>query len=75
MDQVDHWLAARSATVLQPGARHAALVRRLVEAVGSGGNLVDDAHLAAPAHEHRATTVSFDTDYGRFPGLRWETPG
>jgi toxin-antitoxin system PIN domain toxin len=74
MDQVDHWLAARSATILQPGARHASLMRQLLDAVGSGGNLVPDAHLAALALEHRATMVSFDTDFGRFPGVRWETP-
>lgn len=74
MDQVDHWLAARSATVLRPGARHADLMREMLDAVGSGGNLVNDAHLAALALEHRATMVSFDTDFGRFPGVRWETP-
>ena len=74
MDQVDLWLGSRSASVLQPGARHPQLLRQLLEAVGSGGNLVNDAHLAALALEHRATVVSFDTDFGRFPGVRWETP-
>lgn len=74
MDQVDLWLAARSATVLRPGARHAELMRQLLDAVGSGGDLVNDAHLAALALEHRATIVSFDSDFGRFPGVRCETP-
>jgi len=74
MDQVDLWLGARSARVLRPGARHAELMRQMLDAVGSGGNLVNDAHLAALALEHRATMVSFDTDFGRFPGVRWETP-
>jgi predicted nucleic acid-binding protein len=36
--------------------------------------LVVDAHLAALAIEHRATIVTFDADFGRFPGIRWEQP-
>ena len=42
--------------------------------VGAGGNLVNDAHLAALAIEHRARIVSYDSDFGRFGGLRWDTP-
>jgi uncharacterized protein len=26
------------------------------------------------AIEHRARIVSYDSDFGRFDGLRWETP-
>ena len=74
MDQVDQWLEARSASVVQPGHGHAAVLRRLLDHVGTGGNLVSDAHLAALAIEHKATVMTFDTDFGRFPGVRWETP-
>jgi predicted nucleic acid-binding protein len=35
---------------------------------------VADAHLAALAIEHRATIVTFDADFGRFPGIRWAQP-
>lgn len=73
MDVVDAWLGARSAHVLQPGPRHAGLLRELL-ADGSGGNLTNDAHLAALAIEHRASVVSFDSDFGRFHGVRWERP-
>lgn len=74
MDTVDHWLSARSAHVLQPGVGHSGLLREMLEAVGSGGNLTNDAHLAALAAEHRATVVSFDADFDKFPGVRWEMP-
>jgi len=74
MDIVDGWLGARTAQVLHPGPGHAALVRELLEAAGGAGNLVNDAHLAALAREHKATVVSFDSDFGRFPGVRWERP-
>ncbi|MEX0429657.1 type II toxin-antitoxin system VapC family toxin [Nocardioides sp. DS6] len=74
MDQVDAWLGARSARILQPGHNHPTLMRRFVDEIGTGGNLINDAHLAALALEHKATIVSFDGDFRRFPGVRWERP-
>lgn len=74
MDQVDSWLGARSAHLLHPGPHHATLLRGILQAVGTGGNLTNDAHLAALAIEHKATIVSFDADFARFPGVRWERP-
>jgi uncharacterized protein len=74
MRQVDEWLARPAAHVLHPGERHAGILAGLLADVGVGGNLVNDAHLAALAIEHRAEIVSFDRDFGRFPGVRWERP-
>jgi toxin-antitoxin system PIN domain toxin len=74
MDRVDAWLGADPAVVLAPTSDHARLVRTLLAAVGSGGNLVNDAHVAALSIEHRCGIVSFDTDFGRFPGVRWQPP-
>lgn len=73
-DRVDAWLAQPAAVVLEPTVGHAARVRDLLRAVGAGGNLVNDAHLAALAVEHRGTIVSYDNDFSRFPGVRWEQP-
>jgi toxin-antitoxin system PIN domain toxin len=74
LDIVDAWLAAPSATVLQPGPRHAVLLRQLLEPVGTAGNLTTDAHLAALALEHDAELCSADADFSRFAGLRWSNP-
>jgi toxin-antitoxin system PIN domain toxin len=74
MDRVDAWLGADPAVVVAPTSEHARLVRGLLATVGSGGNLVNDAHLAALSIEHRAGIVSFDTDFGRFPGVRCQPP-
>lgn len=74
MDRVDAWLAAPAAVVLEPTVRHARVVRQLLREVGAGGNLVNDAHLAALAVEHRCGIVSFDNDFGRFPGVDWSEP-
>ena len=73
-DRVEAWLAADAAVVLEPTSDHARLVRTLIGTVGSGGNLVHDAHMAALSIEHRCGIVSFDADFGRFPGVRWEPP-
>ena len=74
MDRVDAWLGQPSAVVLDPSRRHASLVRDLLRPIGVGGNLVNDAHLAALAIEHRAEIVSYDNAFARFAGVTWETP-
>ena len=74
MDRVDAWLAAPPAVVVHPAPGHARTVRDLLRGLGAGGNLVNDAHLAALALEHRCTIMSFDHDFDRFEGVRRETP-
>lgn len=73
-DWVRTWLDQPPATVVQPGPRHVDLLADLLNAAGRAGNLVSDAHLAALALEHRATIVTFDSDFARFPGVKWERP-
>ena len=68
------WLARPNAIVIHPGARHADILFKLIEAAGTGGNLTTDAHLAALAIEHQAEVHSTDADMARFPGLRWVNP-
>jgi uncharacterized protein len=73
-DVVDRWLTQPCAVVVHPGDRHAALVRQLLRPLGTAGNLVSDAHLAALAIEHGAELNSCDSDFSRFSGLRWVNP-
>lgn len=56
-------------------SRHPSLLEQCLEQTGVGGNLVNDAHLAALAREYDATVISFDRDFGRFEGVRWRLPG
>jgi uncharacterized protein len=72
---VQDWLAQPGARVLAPTARHAGLLADLLGRAGVGGNLVNDAHLAALAIEHRAEIVTYDADFARFDGVRWGRPG
>ena len=72
LEVTNQWLDHPHAHVLNPGARHAALLGRLLSGAGAAGNLTNDAHLAALAIEHRATLGSFDHDFERFAGLDFE---
>ncbi len=72
--QLDAWLSQPPAVIVEPTRRHPGLVGGLLQSVGTAGNLVNDAHLAALALEHGATVVSYDSDFGRFRGVRWATP-
>jgi toxin-antitoxin system PIN domain toxin len=74
MDRVDSWLGTPAAVVVGPTPDHARIVRGLLEKLGTGGNLVNDAHLAALAIEHKCTVVSYDNDFDRFEGVRRELP-
>jgi toxin-antitoxin system PIN domain toxin len=74
LDTIQSWLDQPCATVVNPTDRHAAVLRDLLSALGTAGNLTTDAHLAALAIEHGALLCSCDSDFSRFPGLRWADP-
>jgi toxin-antitoxin system PIN domain toxin len=71
---VTAWLDQPGVTLIQAGPRHLAILRQLLLPLGTGGNLTSDAHLAALAIEHGAELCSSDTDFARFPGLKWKNP-
>jgi uncharacterized protein len=73
-DILREWLALPPAVVLEPSSRHADVLAGLLAEAGTAANLVNDAHVAALAIEHNAVLMSFDADFGRFRGLRWEPP-
>ena len=68
------WLSLPSVQILTPGEAHADILFGLLEHLGTAGNLTTDAHLAALAIEYQAELVSTDTDFARFPKLRWFNP-
>jgi toxin-antitoxin system PIN domain toxin len=68
------WLTQPSAVVVEPGARHLDVLAGLLHDLGTGGNVTSDAHLAAMASELGATIVTWDGDFARFAGVRWQRP-
>ena len=74
LDIVAGWLALDSVVLAHPGPNHFRILRDLLTAAGTGGNLTSDAHLAALAIEHGAVLCSLDGDFARFPRLSWKNP-
>ena len=73
-DMIGRWLGQPCAVIVHPGDRHTEVMRQLLRPFGTAGNLVNDAHLAALAIEHGAELNSCDSDFSRFPGVRWINP-
>ncbi len=71
---IDTWLSQPSVTAVDPTAKHLRILRDLLLPLGAGGNLTSDAHLAALAIEYGAELCSADSDFARFPRLRWRNP-
>jgi len=71
---VDGWLMQPVVRIIRPGERHWPILQRMLLALNVGGDLVSDAHLAALAVEHDCELCSTDTDFARFPELRWRNP-
>jgi hypothetical protein len=60
-----------------PGGRPAlqqAAVFGVLEQLGAGGSSVTDAQIAAAALELKGVVHTADSDFLRFPGVRWFNP-
>lgn len=73
-DLIDAWLLQPLVTIPETTGRHLGIMRDLVLPLGTAGNLISDAHLAALSIEHGAELCSTDNDFARFPRLRWRNP-
>jgi len=71
---VQRWLDLPCTRIIYPTTRHWAVFRRLLIEGQAVANLVTDAHLAALAIEHGCELMSTDTDFSRFPGVKWRNP-
>lgn len=73
-EHVESWFSSGTAWIPVPTHRHAAVLGRLVVGHGLTANLVSDAHLVALAIEHGLQICSADSDFARFPEIRWLNP-
>lgn len=74
LKRVESWMLQPRVTLLVPGRRHLEIAFALLRNLGTAQNLTTDAQLAAHAIENQAELHSNDTDFARFPGLRWVNP-
>lgn len=74
IERVESWFQQPSARAIQTTAEHWRLFQQMLQSGKATGNLVSDAHLAALAMEHNCILYSTDSDFARFPGLKWQNP-
>jgi hypothetical protein len=74
ISRVQRWFEQAHVTCLVPGSQHVETAFRLLQQLGTGGNLTTDVQIAAHAMEHNGEVHSNDVDFGRFDGLRWVNP-
>jgi len=74
MQRLEQWLALPHVHLAHPSDSHFGRLRVELERLGAAGNLTTDAHLAVLAMERGYVLYSTDTDFARFPGLRWINP-
>jgi PIN domain len=70
----DYLGAHPNCQMIVPGERHWEIFKRLCIAPDTRGSRVTDAWFAALAIEWGCEWITFDRDFARFPGLRWQVP-
>ena len=70
----DYLLEQPHCQVVEPGARHWDIFKRLCIETETTGPRVTDAWFAALAIEWGCEWITLDRDYARFPGLKWQAP-
>ena len=72
--RVQSWLDQPCTRVIRPTERHWTVFKQMLTDGQTVANLVTDAHLAALAIEHGCELASTDSDFARFPKLKWRNP-
>ena len=74
ISRVQSWLDQPCTRLIYPTERHWVVFKEMLTGGKAVANLVMDAHLAALAIEHGCELISTDTDFSRFPRLKWRNP-
>ena len=72
--RVQSWLDQPCTRLVRPTERHWTVFKQVLTDGQAVANLVTDAHLAALAIEHGCELASTDSDFARFPKLKWRNP-
>ncbi|MGC9452482.1 MAG: type II toxin-antitoxin system VapC family toxin [Oceanipulchritudo sp.] len=75
LDFVADFRSRSTVTVVHPGTRHWEVFLDLCGKADARGNHVPDAFHAALAIEYGLEWITLDRGFGRYPGLRWSSPG
>jgi toxin-antitoxin system PIN domain toxin len=72
--RVKSWIDQPCVRLINPTESHWEIFQSMLLDGQAKANLVADAHLAALAVEHGCTLYSTDSDFSRFPRLKWKNP-
>jgi uncharacterized protein len=72
--RVQSWLDQPCIRVIRPTEQHWHVFQQMLTGGRAAANLVTDAHLAALALEHGCELITTDSDFVRFPKLKWSNP-
>ncbi len=72
--RVQSWLDQPCTKIVRPTERHWTIFQQMLKEGQAVANLVTDAHLAALVIEHGCELISTDSDFARFPKLKWSNP-
>ena len=74
ISRVQSWLDQPCTRIIRPTQNHFTIFKQMLLEGQAVANLVTDAHLAALAIEHGCELASTDSDFSRFPKLKWKNP-
>lgn len=74
INRVQSWMDQPCIRLINPTESHWQIFQTLLSEGQANANLVPDAHLATIAIEHGCTLYSTDSDFSRFPRLKWKNP-
>ena len=72
--RVQSWIDQPCVRLIHPTESHWQIFQMMLLDGQAKANLVVDAHLAALAIEHGCILYSTDSDFSRFPKLKWKNP-
>ena len=74
ISRVQSWLDQPCTRLINPTESHWQIFQIMLLEGQANANLVVDAHIAALAIEHGCILYSTDSDFSRFPKLKWKNP-
>jgi hypothetical protein len=72
--RVQSWIDQPNVRLIDSTESHWRIFQTMLNEGQAIANLVSDAHLAALAIEHGCLLYSTDSDFSRFPKLKWKNP-
>ena len=74
LSRVQSWLDQPCTRIIHATERHWVVFQEMLKQGKASANLVTDAHLAALAIEHGCEITTTDSDFARFPKVKWRNP-